>query len=188
LDFWDVGMLLSLGFVGFVGFSGCLGNPQNPRNPPKAQKTRQTRKNSKNIINSVLKLYNNKLLNEVETAVIDSFLVVNKLLVAIDNNATISQINSSKTDSILKERQNYIYNKIPKIAKNKKELKKYFDIIPFHESYWDTRNKAMVQNILKQIKQNLNKKIVVLNGFYHRYYLIEELKKYEEEFEFVLKS
>ena len=29
---------------------------------------------------------------------------------------------------------------------------------------------------------------VILNGFYHRYYLINELKKYEEEFEFSIKE
>ena len=45
----------------------------------------------------------------------------------------------------------------------------------------------MAQNILKQIKLNPNKKIVVLNGFYHRYYLIDELKKYEADYGFTLK-
>lgn len=145
------------------------------------------RKKSKKMINAVLKLYTNKLLNKEETAVIDSFLVINKVLVTIDNNATINAINNIKTDEILRERQNYIYHKIPAIAKNRKELKKYFDFIPFHENYWDTRNKAMAQNILKQIKDNPNSKIVVLNGFYHRYYLIDELKKYQTEYNFSLK-
>lgn len=145
------------------------------------------RKNSKNMINGVLKLYSNKVLNDTNTAVIDSFLVINKSLVAIDKIATIKQINSVKTDDILRERQHHIYNKIPEIAKTKKELKKYFDFIPFHESYWDTRNKAMAQNILKQIKNNPNSTIIVLNGYYHRYYLIDELKKYETEYGFTLK-
>lgn len=144
-------------------------------------------KDSKKMINDLLKLYRNKLLNQSETAIIDSFLVVNKALVTVDKNATIHHINNLKTDSILKERQRFIYKKIPKIAKSREELKKYFDFIPFHESYWDTRNKAMAQNILKQIKLNPNKKIVVLNGFYHRYYLIDELKKYEADYGFTLK-
>jgi hypothetical protein len=145
------------------------------------------RKKSKNMINGVLKLYSDKLLNEKETAVIDRFLVINKALVAIDKNATLNKINNVKTDNILRERQNFIYNKIPEIAKNRIELKEYFNFIPFHESYWDTRNKAMAQNILKQIQLNPNKRIVVLNGFYHRYYLIDELKKYETEYNFVVK-
>jgi hypothetical protein len=120
-------------------------------------------------------------------AIIDSFLVINKTLVTIDKNATINQINNFKTDNILKERQNFIYKKIPEIARNKQELNKYFDFIPFHESYWETRNKAMTQNILEQIKLNPHKKIVVLNGFYHRYYLIDELRKYETDYDFMLK-
>lgn len=45
----------------------------------------------------------------------------------------------------------------------------------------------MAQNILKQIKLHPNKRIVVLNGFYHRYYLIDELKKYQTEYNFLVK-
>ena len=45
----------------------------------------------------------------------------------------------------------------------------------------------MTQNILEQIKLNPHKKIVVLNGFYHRYYLIDELRKYETDYDFMLK-
>ena len=53
--------------------------------------------------------------------------------------------------------------------------------------YWDIRNKAMTANILKQIKRHPNKRIVVLTGNTHRYYLIDELKKYEKEFNFSVK-
>ena len=69
---------------------------------------------------------------------------------------------------------------------DRKELSEYWDFIPIHMDYWDTRNRAMAQNILKQIANHPNKKIVVLNGYYHRYYLIEELKPYQAEYEFVL--
>ena len=53
--------------------------------------------------------------------------------------------------------------------------------------YWDVRNKAMTANILNQIKLNPNKRIVVFTGYSHRYYLIDELKKYEKEFNFSVK-
>jgi hypothetical protein len=46
---------------------------------------------------------------------------------------------------------------------------------------------AMVNNIVNQIKNNPNKRIVVLTGYTHRYYLIDELKKLEEEYDFSVK-
>ena len=45
----------------------------------------------------------------------------------------------------------------------------------------------MTANILNEIKLNPNKRIVVLTGYSHRYYLIDELKKYEEELDFSVK-
>jgi len=143
------------------------------------------RKKSKEMINSVIGLYRDSLLTKNQTAIIDEFLEFNNALIKIDN-GTISDINNLTTDSILKQRQHYIYKEIPRIAKDKKELVEYLDFIPIHMSYWDTRNKAMAQNILKQIKNHPNKTIVVLNGFYHRYYLIEELKPYQTQYGFVL--
>lgn len=143
------------------------------------------RKRSKEIINAVIKLHLDSLLTEEQSTIIDEFLELNNESIKM-NDGTLTDINNSTTDSLLKYRQLYIYNKIPAIAKDRKELAKYRDFIPIHMSYWDTRNKAMAQNILKQIEHHPNKKIVVLNGYYHRYYLIEELKPYQVEYGFTL--
>jgi hypothetical protein len=153
----------------------------------KYHRKHKTRKNSSKMINSVIKLYHDKKLNEEENEVIERFLDLNKAYYSVFKTGNIYDINNSTTDSIIKYRQESVYKKIPEIARNKKELNKFSDYIPFHIRYWDTRNKAMVQNILKQVKANPNKVIVVLNGYSHRYYLIEELKKYEEEFNFSVK-
>ena len=80
-----------------------------------------------------------------------------------------------------------MYQKIPEIAKDRNELQEFKDFIPIHMEYWDLRNRAMAANILNQIKRNPNKRIAVLNGYTHRYYLIDELKKYETELEFSVK-
>ena len=113
---------------------------------------------------------------------------LNKKSNKIDKYGTVKSINSITTDSILKYRQSYyMYKKIPEIARVRKELSEYSDFVKIHMDYWHTRNKAMAQNILKQIKDNPNSIIVVLNGFYHRYYLIDELRKYETDYDFMLK-
>lgn len=80
-----------------------------------------------------------------------------------------------------------MYHKIPQILKTKELSDELREFLPVHMSYWDTRNKAMVNNIVNQIKKNPNKRIVVLNGNSHRYYLIDELKKLEEEYDFSVK-
>ena len=74
----------------------CKVSPYEWVNRDKYHRKYSLRKKSKKMINAVLKLYTNKLLNKEETAVIDSFLVINKVLVTIDNNATINAINTIK--------------------------------------------------------------------------------------------
>jgi hypothetical protein len=146
------------------------------------------RKNSHELINAVIRMSRKNLLTAEQTTIIDEFLVLNTALMKMENHktVTIQDINDLATDSLLKKRQEYMYTHIPQIAKDRKEFAEFKDFIPIHMSYWDTRNNAMVQNILKQIKLNPNKTIVVLNGFYHRYFLLEGLKKYQVEYNFTV--
>ncbi len=146
------------------------------------------RKKSKKLINEIIQLSREKLLTETQSNTIQQFLKLNNTLIKMDQGATIADINKTSTDSLLKVRQSYIYEKIPEIGKVRKETSNYLNFISAHMSYWDIRNKAMVQNILKQIEANPNEIIVVLNGYYHRYYLIEELKKYEKAYKFSIKE
>lgn len=133
------------------------------------------------LINSIIELKNENLLSSSQSSIMDEFLLLNSTLSNLEQGGTLAVINSPKTDSIVRQRQNYVYKKVPEIANDRKELSKYADFLPIHMGYWDKRNKAMVQNILNQIKLNPNKVIVVLNGFSHRYYLLDELKKYQAE-------
>ncbi|MEL6720602.1 MAG: hypothetical protein AAFO82_11905 [Bacteroidota bacterium] len=143
-------------------------------------------KRSNEMLNLVIGLYRDSLLTRPQTAIIEEFLELNRITSKIDN-GQITNINNTITDSLIKRRQqDYIYTAIPEIAKDRKELVAYLDFIPIHMNYWDTRNKVMAQNILKQIEHHPNKTIVVLTGFSHRYYLIEELLPYQTEYGFVL--
>jgi len=151
----------------------------------KYHRKHELRKKSKEMINSVIRLHLDSLLTKEQSTFIDEFLVLNNVVIQIGK-GTLTDINNSITDSLLKYRQLYVYKEIPAIAEDRRELAAYSDFIPIHKSYWDTRNKAMAQNILKQIAHHPNKTIVVLTGYYHRYYLMEELKPYQTEYEFIL--
>jgi hypothetical protein len=41
--------------------------------------------------------------------------------------------------------------------------------------FWNTRNQTMAKNIIRVAERYPNKKIVVLTGFLHRYYIISEI-------------
>jgi hypothetical protein len=142
---------------------------------------------SSEMLNAVIRLHREHVLTSDQSATVEEFLALNTEISNIGRNANIHDINNATTDSILRNRQLYVYDHIPKIVKERKELKAYQDFVPRHMEYWDIRNRAMAQNIINQIKRNPNKKIVVLNGYYHRYYLIDELKKHEEDLNFSVK-
>ena len=97
--------------------------------------------------------------------------------------------NNPKTDSISKLRQYYQHYEVRKVINEQKIFSDVFVTtttgkkVSLKEGYnafcdfWDLRNKTMAKNILTYAKDNPGKKIVVLTGYFHRYYLLEELKK-----------
>lgn len=97
--------------------------------------------------------------------------------------------NNIKNDEICKERQYYQYtmllqlmDEIPAfkthyVIKKNGEKISYYEGFKLASEFWDTRNQTMARNILKIAYQNPGKRIVVLTGFMHRYYIISELQK-----------
>lgn len=51
----------------------------------------------------------------------------------------------------------------------------YRDGYRLASAFWDLRNRTMAKNILKTAQLNPGSKIVVLTGFLHRYYILNEL-------------
>lgn len=101
---------------------------------------------------------------------------------------TLYEINTAFQDSIARGRQNAQYHKIKTIIDSNDNLIEFREFYRINEKYWDIRNLAMVSNIEKYIKLYPNTRIVVLNGYYHRYYLRHELKKKEADLNFLLKE
>ena len=143
---------------------------------------------STEMFNAIVSLKKHELLTKKQSIILSQFITLIRALNKIDNNGTLTAINKVSTDSLVKQRQYYKYSKLSEIVKERQDLSAFKNFAELNKNYWDTRNKAMAQNILKQIKQNPNKVIIVLTGYYHRYYLIEELKAYEIEYGFSLKG
>jgi len=108
--------------------------------------------------------------------------------------------NNPSADRLCENRQFQQYQMIPKITNTRMEFANRFltkpngDKISYRDGYqlwadfWDLRNQTMAKNILKIAKQNKGKRIVVLCGFMHRYYILKELKKHTNGKAIILKE
>ncbi|OIQ36867.1 MAG: hypothetical protein BM563_09900 [Bacteroidetes bacterium MedPE-SWsnd-G1] len=149
--------------------------------------THNYRKNMGKLIGMAHKLNREKALSNEESDAMNDYFTIYKKYINLGNSKTLYDFNNPIADSIIKIRQKFVYDKIPQILKSKELSDELREFLPVHMNYWDTRNMAMVNNILNQIKNNPNKRIVILTGYSHRYYLIDELNKLEKEFNFFVR-
>ncbi|MHA7944041.1 hypothetical protein ACJOV8_013275 [Formosa sp. 3Alg 14/1] len=139
------------------------------------------------------------LLSPTESEIYNTYKALLDPLIELASQAP-ENFNNSSTDSICAERQNYQYKKLTKITNNRNEFGTRFHTKPngekisFRDGYqlagdfWDLRNQTMAKNIMKISEQNPGKKIVILCGFMHRYYILSELKKLTEGKNIILKE
>ncbi|MBG6129967.1 hypothetical protein IWQ47_001950 [Aquimarina sp. EL_43] len=108
--------------------------------------------------------------------------------------------NNPTTDSICAERQYYQYKMLTKITNTRDEFANRFHTKPngqkisyrdgyqLADEFWDLRNQTMAKNIMRMAELNKGKRIIVTNGFMHRYYLIKELKRLTKGKNIILKE
>jgi hypothetical protein len=129
--------------------------------------------------------YDGGKLSPPHKAILDKY---NDLTQKIDSyvDSTIFVINTGAPDSLAELRQNGQYHQIRNIINEDKNFESFRDISAIHGQYWDVRNKAMADNICQFIRLYPRKRIVVLNGYFHRYYLRKELINKQANLEFKL--
>ncbi|NHN25404.1 ChaN family lipoprotein [Flavobacterium jejuense] len=144
-------------------------------------------------------LYKNNQMNSLNNRVYQNFLEVN------DNLNSFAYLgaqafNNLETDKIAEIRQKYHYKEFLGIMSeypifaDTYYVKSDGDSISFFEGFkrasefWDLRNHTMSKNILHFVKEYHGKKIIVLNGYFHRYYLNSLIKPKEEELNFTIKE
>lgn len=110
------------------------------------------------------------------------------------------KFNNPATDSICAERQYYQYKMLPKITNVRDEFATHFHMKPNGENisyrdgfllagdFWDLRNQTMAKNIMRIAEQSQGKRIVVLCGFMHRYYILNELERLTKDKNIILKE
>jgi hypothetical protein len=139
------------------------------------------------------------LLSDKEAEIYNKYKALLEPLIVLASKSP-ENFNNPITDSICAERQYYQYKMLTKITNNRNEFAIRFHTKPNGEKisyrdgfqlagdFWDLRNKTMAKNIMQIAKQNQGKKIVVLCGFMHRYYILSELKNLTKDKNIILKE
>ena len=144
-------------------------------------------------------LYRNNLLNDLDKKTYETFLKVNDSLNSFAYLGA-KAFNNSETDRIAKIRQEFQYKKLLNIMseypifsntyykKNDNDSISYLEGYKKASEFWDLRNQTMSKNILHFVSEYDGSRIVVLNGYFHRYYLNLLIKPKQEEMGFVVKE
>ncbi|MBA9076850.1 hypothetical protein [Rufibacter quisquiliarum] len=97
--------------------------------------------------------------------------------------------NNPATDALARRRQDLQHKGLTRITNARDEFATAFltkpngEQISYREGYqlwadfWDLRNQTMARNIVRMAEKFPGKRVVVLTGFLHRYYLLSELQK-----------
>lgn len=132
-------------------------------------------------------LFSNGLLDSISNAIFQEFLQVNNILNVLANE-TLYDLNNKTSMSVTKLRQDLNYNKLLIMCDRNDQLSRYKEFWKQNGEFWIFRNKQMIENILNYCNEFKGKKIVVLTGFYHKYFLHEGLEKVALERGIIMKE
>ena len=144
-------------------------------------------------------LYGNNQLDTSDKQSYQHFLQINDSLNALAHLGARA-FNRPETDSIAEIRQEFQYKMLLRIMDkysvfaNTYYFKNENDSISYYEGYkkasefWDLRNHTMANNILHFVREYPGGRIVVLNGYFHRYYLKKLVQPRQDEMDFILKE
>ena len=88
----------------------------------------------------------------------------------------LAALNSAAADSLTQRRQNSQYHQLKTIVDEDEKLREFRAFYEVNERYWAIRNRTMVRNIACYVALYPGRRLVVLCGFNHRYYLRRELR------------
>lgn len=143
--------------------------------------------------------YKNNQLNSLNNRKYQNFLKANDTLNSfayLDAKA----FNNPETDRAAEIRQKYHYKELLGImseypifsdtyyVKSDGDSISYYEGFKRASEFWDLRNQTMAKNILHFVRAYHGKKIIVLNGYFHRYYLNSLLRHKEEKLNFTIKE
>jgi hypothetical protein len=104
------------------------------------------------------------------------------------NKETPYIINQQAYYSLTEKRQDYQYHKVADIVNSHDSLKSLRTFYNTNGEFWNTRNKTMAGHIANFIQRYSKKRILVLTGAMHKYYLRNELTPLQDKLKFRLQE
>jgi hypothetical protein len=89
---------------------------------------------------------------------------------------------------LTERRQDYQYQKVAGIVNSHDSLKAMHSFYNANGEFWNTRNKTMAVHIVNFIRLYPNKRIMILTGAMHKYYLQKELTPLQDKLKFRLQE
>lgn len=144
-------------------------------------------RNDNTIRNLINKSYESKRLNFFEKKQIISYVTPKNYVTIRLNGSTLFDLNQKNvTDSTRKFYYLFKMEMLPLIDSNV-VFNSIKEIAKSDTDFWETRNQQMAQKILESLKTTSgNKRIVILCGLHHKYYLEDLLKLQQEKYNFKL--
>jgi len=107
------------------------------------------------------------------------FILLSKSSYAINtlNINSLKELNSQELSSLMFLQQNVYQYSALNIVESTNSLKKYVDFAKWQIEFWERRNDIMVKNIRQFIKSKKYKRIVILTGNMHLFYIVHGLEK-----------
>jgi hypothetical protein len=96
---------------------------------------------------------------------------------ALGGTQPLEVLNSVAADSLAQRRQNCQYHQLKTIVDEHAALREFRAFYQVNERYWDIRNQAMARNVARYADLYPGRRLVVLCGFNHRYYLRQLLRQ-----------
>lgn len=96
---------------------------------------------------------------------------------ALGGTQPLAALNSMAADSLAQRRQNSQYHQLKTLVDEHAALREYRAFYQVNERYWDIRNQAMARNVARYAALHPGRRLVVLCGFNHRYYLRRVLRQ-----------
>ncbi|MFA5032405.1 MAG: hypothetical protein WC614_05235 [bacterium] len=187
LGFWRKGQE-GMAVVEFQSVSpGCVLRPYDIEGRDKFYKKHNYFKLEKDVLEKINQAYNDGKTNG------NVQLYYGLSAVLMDIKGSFSQesprvINSGAYDYLVSSEKHYVNEGFKTIIDSIPELHQYKDFWKLDCDFWIKRNDTMVNNIIHFSKEFSGKRIVVMCGCEHRYYLVGKLKEKQKDNNFALRE
>ena len=141
-------------------------------------------------IDSMNKIFNNYFNNhtdkytKVVTEAYNDFSSLDNLIKTV----SLRTQNEQYIRKLIELKSKWEYNKLIEMSNETEGLKTAASYLSLGLEYWNKRNQEMSTNVLKVIKKYPNKRILVLTGNNHKYFLYNLLEPKQIENRFILKE